>query len=50
MVSPEVENSGSENAYIDTPEFLDRVECDNFLQQIIPVVTLTENVSKCQQR
>jgi hypothetical protein len=28
------------SAYINTPEFLDRVEGDNFLEKIIPVITL----------
>lgn len=30
-------------AYVDTPEFLDGVESDNFLQEIIPVITLQSN-------
>jgi hypothetical protein len=32
-------------AYVDAPEFLYRVECDDFLQQIVPVITLSGNVS-----
>lgn len=27
-------------SYIDTPEFLDGVECNDLLQQIVPVVAL----------
>jgi hypothetical protein len=33
------------DAYVDTPEFLDRVESDDLLEQIIPVVTLNRKVS-----
>jgi hypothetical protein len=32
-------------AYVDTPEFLNRVESDNLLKQIIPVVTLNRDIS-----
>jgi hypothetical protein len=32
-------------AYVDTPEFLNRVERNDLLQQIVPVITLSENVS-----
>ncbi|KAB8302750.1 hypothetical protein EYC80_006101 [Monilinia laxa] len=31
--------------YIDTPELLNRVKSDNFLQEIIPVVALHESMS-----
>lgn len=29
--------------YVDTPEFFDRVERDDFLEQIIPIVALVQN-------
>ena len=44
-VSFETVHWSSETAYVDTPEFLYRVECDDFLQQIVPVITLSGNVS-----
>lgn len=28
------------STYVDAPEFLDGVECDDLLQQIIPIVAL----------
>lgn len=33
---------GLEATYVDTPEFLDGAECDDLLQQIIPVIALDE--------
>jgi hypothetical protein len=36
--------------YIDTPEFLDRVESDDFLQKIVPVVTLDNQISVDSQQ
>lgn len=45
-VNFEVVHWNTKIAYVDTPEFLNRVECNNFLQQIVPVITLGGNVSK----
>ena len=35
-----------ESTHVDTPKFFDGVECDDFLQQIVPVVALCHIVSK----
>lgn len=37
---------GCRSTYVNTPEFFDGVEGDDFFQQIVPVVTLT-SVSMC---
>lgn len=33
----------SDETYIYAPEFLDRVKIDNLLQQIVPVLALSDN-------
>jgi hypothetical protein len=42
MIREDMERGAGEGvggiAYVDTPEFLNRVETDDFLQEIIPVV------------
>ena len=32
-------------SYVDAPEFFDRVECDDLLEQVVPVVAL---LNRCQ--
>lgn len=36
---------GLEATYVDAPEFLDGAECDDLLQQIIPVIALDKTKS-----
>ena len=36
---------GEDETYVDAPEFFHAVECDDFFEEIIPVVALVASVS-----